>query len=115
MLSFRRSSPLLSFPSFFLLSSPFLASSFVRFLWADAWLWFSVIPSFFSCSFSLPFSCSLSIGRLLLADALSWIQAYSSPSILLDLATLTGACVIALGEELAGLFCNDLSLARMQE
>jgi len=42
-------------------------------------------------------------GRLVLADGLS-LAAESAPDLIVDLATLTGACMIALGEEIAGLF-----------
>jgi leucyl aminopeptidase len=46
-------------------------------------------------------------GRLILADALVYAQQYQ-PKAVIDLATLTGACVIALGEHVAaGLFCTD--------
>jgi leucyl aminopeptidase len=45
-------------------------------------------------------------GRLILADALSF-AVERQPSRLLDLATLTGACVTALGTRVAGLFSND--------
>jgi leucyl aminopeptidase len=45
-------------------------------------------------------------GRLILADALSY-AAEQKPARILDLATLTGACVIALGTKIAGLFSND--------
>ena len=45
-------------------------------------------------------------GRLILADALSY-AVESKPDRILDLATLTGACVIALGTKVAGLFAND--------
>jgi leucyl aminopeptidase len=45
-------------------------------------------------------------GRLILADALS-IAAESQPARILDLATLTGACVVALGTKVAGLFSTD--------
>ncbi|WP_435006288.1 leucyl aminopeptidase [Tundrisphaera lichenicola] len=45
-------------------------------------------------------------GRLILADALSY-AAEQKPSIILDLATLTGACMVALGTKVAGLFSND--------
>lgn len=48
-------------------------------------------------------------GRLILADALAYIQAQGVDSII-DLATLTGACVIALGEHTAGLFTNDTDM-----
>lgn len=49
-------------------------------------------------------------GRLILADALAYAAKFH-PDIMVDLATLTGACKIALGSELAGLFANDDSLA----
>jgi len=42
-------------------------------------------------------------GRLVLADGLS-LAAEAGPDLIVDLATLTGACTIALGEEIAGLF-----------
>lgn len=45
-------------------------------------------------------------GRLILADALSY-AAESKPGRMLDLATLTGACMVALGTRIAGLFGND--------
>ncbi|HSL17925.1 MAG TPA: leucyl aminopeptidase [Methylomirabilota bacterium] len=45
-------------------------------------------------------------GRLLLADALHY-SARFNPDILLDFATLTGACVVALGNEAAGMMSND--------
>jgi leucyl aminopeptidase len=48
-------------------------------------------------------------GRLCLADALSWSQQRFGPNIagVVDLATLTGACVVALGEYAAGVFTNN--------
>jgi leucyl aminopeptidase len=49
-------------------------------------------------------------GRLVLADAIAYIQEQEVDTII-DLATLTGACVVALGEHTAGLFCNDDQLA----
>ena len=50
-------------------------------------------------------------GRLILADALCYAERYK-PSAVVDLATLTGACVIALGENVAaGIFCNDDDLS----
>lgn len=50
-------------------------------------------------------------GRLVLADALAWgIETYK-PSAVVDLATLTGGIVVALGREFAGLFCDDDPLA----
>lgn len=45
-------------------------------------------------------------GRLVLADALSY-AAESQPARILDLATLTGACVVALGQKIAGLFSTN--------
>ena len=49
-------------------------------------------------------------GRLVLADALAWgIETYK-PRACVNLATLTGACVVALGETTAGAWCNDDSL-----
>ncbi|AAS94898.1 leucyl aminopeptidase [Nitratidesulfovibrio vulgaris] len=50
-------------------------------------------------------------GRLLLCDALTYAQRRWQPEALVDLATLTGACVVALGTEVAGLFCDDAALA----
>jgi leucyl aminopeptidase len=48
-------------------------------------------------------------GRIILADALTLAHEYH-PSRIIDLATLTGACIVALGEELAGLFCDNPAL-----
>ena len=45
-------------------------------------------------------------GRLILADALSY-AVEQKPDRVLDLATLTGACMVALGPKVAGLFSND--------
>jgi leucyl aminopeptidase len=50
-------------------------------------------------------------GRLVLADALWYCQDRFHPKFMVDLATLTGAIIIALGKDLAGMFCNDDSLA----
>jgi len=50
-------------------------------------------------------------GRLILADALSY-AVEQQPHRLLDLATLTGACVVALGPKVAGLFGNDASFCQ---
>jgi leucyl aminopeptidase len=50
-------------------------------------------------------------GRLVLADVLSYCQDRFKPSHIIDLATLTGAIIISLGSEHAGLFSNDDSLA----
>jgi leucyl aminopeptidase len=50
-------------------------------------------------------------GRLTLADALSYANSRVKPDEVIDVATLTGACVIALGPLCAGLFTNDQPLA----
>ncbi len=51
-------------------------------------------------------------GRLVLADALDVaVTSKPSPEIVIDMATLTGACRVALGVEMAGLFSNDDDLA----
>ncbi len=49
-------------------------------------------------------------GRLILCDALTYAERYQ-PSAVIDIATLTGACVIALGHVVSGLFANDDALA----
>lgn len=55
-------------------------------------------------------------GRLVLADALWYTQNKFSPKFMIDLATLTGAIVIALGATYAGLFSNDDKLsAKLKE
>ena len=50
-------------------------------------------------------------GRLILCDALAEADS-ENPELLLDFATLTGACCVALGVELPGLFCNSPALAQ---
>jgi len=50
-------------------------------------------------------------GRLLLCDALHYARRYK-PRAVIDIATLTGACVIALGGHHTGVFANDADLAR---
>jgi leucyl aminopeptidase len=50
-------------------------------------------------------------GRLILADALC-LAVESRPAYIIDLATLTGACMVALGPYIAGLFSNDESLCQ---
>jgi len=50
-------------------------------------------------------------GRLVLADILTYVQQKHNPKLIVDLATLTGAIVIALGDEHAGLFSNDDKLS----
>ena len=46
-------------------------------------------------------------GRLVLCDALHYAQERFEPEVILDLATLTGAMLVALGHEQAGVFSND--------
>jgi leucyl aminopeptidase len=50
-------------------------------------------------------------GRLVLADVLWYAQERFKPRLIVDLATLTGAIMVALGKEYAGLFANDNKLA----
>ncbi len=50
-------------------------------------------------------------GRLILCDAMTYAERFE-PEVVVDIATLTGACVIALGHHASGLFSNDDSLAR---
>ena len=50
-------------------------------------------------------------GRLVLCDALHWVQQEYAPKAIVALATLTGAMIIALGHEHGGLFSNDDKLA----
>ena len=50
-------------------------------------------------------------GRLVLCDALHWAQEQYAPARIVDLATLTGAMIIALGNEHGGMFANDDRLA----
>lgn len=50
-------------------------------------------------------------GRLILCDALTYVERFE-PECVVDVATLTGACVIALGHVLSGLLANDDALAR---
>jgi leucyl aminopeptidase len=50
-------------------------------------------------------------GRLVLCDVLWYIQDKYKPAFMIDLATLTGAILVALGQEHAGLFSNDDTLA----
>ena len=46
-------------------------------------------------------------GRLVLADVLHYVATQYAPKFMIDLATLTGAIMVALGQEYAGLFSND--------
>ncbi len=50
-------------------------------------------------------------GRLVLCDALTWVQKRFAPKTIIDLATLTGAMIISLGHEYGGMFANDDGLA----
>jgi len=50
-------------------------------------------------------------GRLILIDAISYAIKKYKPETVIDLATLTGACVMALGEKIAGMFSTDDDLA----
>ncbi|MFN7173589.1 MAG: leucyl aminopeptidase [Thermaurantiacus tibetensis] len=54
-------------------------------------------------------------GRLVLSDAMWWAQARWKPDVMLDMATLTGAIIISLGHEYAGMFANDDGLAAQLE
>jgi len=51
-------------------------------------------------------------GRLVLADALTYTEEKFKPRFIIDLATLTGAIIVALGEEYAGLFSNNDELSK---
>lgn len=51
-------------------------------------------------------------GRLVLADALSYLQTHYSPSRIIDLATLTGGAIVALGEEVAAICSNNDELTQ---
>lgn len=51
-------------------------------------------------------------GRLVLADSIAYVIDKEKPSELIDLATLTGSCMVALGGQYAGLFSNDEDMAR---
>ncbi|MES2504720.1 MAG: leucyl aminopeptidase [Myxococcota bacterium] len=50
-------------------------------------------------------------GRLVLADTMNYAQEKDKPDVVIDIATLTGACVVALGPNMAGLFSNDDALS----
>ena len=50
-------------------------------------------------------------GRLVLADALTFTEKKFKPNLIIDLATLTGAIIVCLGSEYAGLFSNDDKLS----
>ena len=51
-------------------------------------------------------------GRLVLADALTYTEEKFKPKFIVDLATLTGAIIVSLGSEYAGLFSNDEKLSK---
>ena len=53
-------------------------------------------------------------GRLILCDAITYARRFK-PDVVIDIATLTGACVVALGNHLSGLFSNDDELAAALE
>ena len=50
-------------------------------------------------------------GRLVLCDALTWVQQKYKPRAVVDIATLTGACVVALGAHAQAVYANDAELA----
>ena len=50
-------------------------------------------------------------GRLVLCDALTWVQQKYKPRSIVDIATLTGACVMALGAHAQAVYANDAELA----
>ena len=49
-------------------------------------------------------------GRLILCDALTYTERFE-PAAVIDIATLTGACIVALGDQASGLMANDQKLA----
>jgi leucyl aminopeptidase len=51
-------------------------------------------------------------GRLVLADAITFTEKKFKPKFIIDLATLTGAIIVSLGSEYAGLFSNDDNLSK---
>lgn len=54
-------------------------------------------------------------GRMILADGVAYLAKNFRPDIMIDIATLTGACIFALGYHAAGLFTNNNELAAMLE
>lgn len=54
-------------------------------------------------------------GRLVLADALSYVAKNFFPNIIIDMATLTGSCISALGDNIAGLMTHSDKLSRIIE
>ena len=51
-------------------------------------------------------------GRLILADALAYAEKKYNPSMLIDIATLTGSCIVTFGEYVAGMLANNDALAK---
>ncbi len=51
-------------------------------------------------------------GRLILCDTLAYAQQRWTPALIVDVATLTGACVVALGDDVAGIFCQNAVLSQ---
>ena len=51
-------------------------------------------------------------GRLILIDAMAYAVKMFKPDVMIDMATLTGACIVALGEKIAGVFSTDEPLAK---
>lgn len=51
-------------------------------------------------------------GRLVLADAISYVQDHFKPTEIIDIATLTGAIVVTLGDQVSGLFSNNNQLSK---
>lgn len=54
-------------------------------------------------------------GRLILADSISWAKERFKPDCIVDIATLTGACMVALGRVRAGYFANSEELSQKLE
>ena len=54
-------------------------------------------------------------GRLVLCDCITWVQRTHGVKTIVDLATLTGAMIVALGNEYGGMFSNDNDLAKQLE
>ena len=50
-------------------------------------------------------------GRLVLCDALTYVERFK-PASVVDIATLTGACIVALGSQASAVFANDDALAK---
>jgi leucyl aminopeptidase len=68
-----------------------------------------IIKSYFGKSVEI--SNTDAEGRLILIDAMSFVSKKYKPHTLIDMATLTGACIVALGEKIAGVFTDDDVLA----